>query len=279
MNPTLDNLVESSLFLWLDNLLVQKGAGFTNFSGQFSSAPSSIVGWNAYAIPQRQMVYDSSISGVQIPTGVFINNNFSGASSNLYINYNEGCVFSQTNLNNISAPYSFKDVNIYFTSQPEEKVLFEKGFSLNPRTSNTYTSLPTDPIYPCIFIKMMGGSNKTLTFDKLSSTIIPARLMFLADTSYLYRAVCSMLRDTKERFLPIFQVSQMPFNFYGGLVSGSFNFLNMQSLIQQNGNNLLYIKDVRISDFSDQINSSITPRVIGGIIDLDLESLRYPASS
>src|SRR5579864_971118 len=165
MNATLDNLVDGSVFLWLENLLVNRGAGFTNYSGQFLPTNSENVGWNCYAAPQRQIVYDSSVSGVQVPSGVYSNGTFIPVSSGLQINFYEAAVYSQATLTQpVTAAYSFKDVNIYFTSHAEEKVLFEKGFSLNPRSNNTYTSLPNEQVYPCIFIKPRAGRNKTLSF-------------------------------------------------------------------------------------------------------------------
>ncbi len=154
MKPTIDSLIESSVFLWLDNVLVEQNAGFYNYQGDLKkSATPSFSGYNSYLSPHRQWVYDSSISGAQVPTGALVGSTNTPRGTGLHLNFNNGEALMSTSPSSVKATYSFKDINIYFHNETEETVLFDKKFSLNPRTSPVPDSYQnTDAVYPCIFI-------------------------------------------------------------------------------------------------------------------------------
>ena len=279
MNPQIDHDIAASVFLWLDYVLAEKNAGFKNYTGTFTGSQTPLNGWNSYAAPQRQFVYDSSIPGSIVPTGVYIDSNFTPVSATGRINYNKGEFISTAAQSaTVSGAYSYKEVNLYNIRVNEEYVLFDKIFSENPKANGQRTEA-FEWAAPCILIRNRIGDNTTLCFDGLSSTVIPIRLTLLADTTYLYDNVRSILRDRKETFVPIFNTTELPFDFYGGLVSGSFDYTAARDTIQMDSSRLAYVKDVSISDFSMEVNSVIGTRVFGGFVDLDLELLRFPRTN
>ena len=259
-------------------MLLERGQGFYGYTGVFRHGRPAYTGVETYAAPHRQWVYDSSIPGASVPSGVYVGPNFIPRNtSGLQLDFNKGAAYFPSGQNStISGVYSYKEVNLYFTKSNEESFLFNKKFEVNPK-NDQYTSVEAaDFVYPCIIIKKRGGENKTLCFEGMASTTIPVRLTWLADTSYLYQSVCSILRDRKETFFPIFSPQEMPFNFFGDLVSGSFDYTAMSSFIGQDANRLAYLKDVRISDFTEDINNLITKNAFGGFIDLSVEIIRFP---
>ena len=67
----------SSFYLWLDHEILYKGEAFINYSGKLYSSPDpNFYNNSVYSAPFRQWVYDSSIPNANIPSGVFINNNY-----------------------------------------------------------------------------------------------------------------------------------------------------------------------------------------------------------
>lgn len=280
MKATFDTLLESSVFLWLDNLLVEKGQGFANYSGPLTKANGPIQGPSYYAAPHRQWVYDSSIAGVQVPNGISVNGVLVPAGANLKRDFNQGAaLFSTPQTQPVTAAYSYKEVNVYFTTSSEEKVLFDTKYEVNTRTFNPATRTNVaDYVYPCIIIKQSAGSNKTLSFEGLAATTIPVRLIFLAHNANLYRNVCSMLRDAQETFFPIFNTNEMPFDIYNDLDKGPFDYSEAVKTIQQDSSRLAYIREVSISDFPDRVNALFEHKAFGGFIDLDVEVLRFPRS-
>lgn len=280
MKYSIDHSIEPSTFLWLDHLLIEKNEAFASYSGSFRSTPPLVSGYYGFAAPHRQFVYDSSISGVTVPSGVFVGSTFVIDGSGVEIDFNRGqALFTSNPSQTVSAAYSYKEINIYFTNNSEKQVLFENKFVLNPRSQPRNDSFKADDIvYPCIFIKSSAGENKTLCFDGLSSTTIEVRLILLAENFYQYRAVTAALRDAKETFIPLFNPSEMPFDELNSLKFRPFDYSSSVNSIQADPNRLAYVKDVSISDFQDKVNSLIGPRVFGGFIDLELELMRFPRS-
>ena len=76
----------TSFFLWFDNFLLEKGEAYTNSTGEFFyyDDPRLDATYKAYGSPYKQWVTDSSITDAIIPTGVFINDSFSGRDEELY---------------------------------------------------------------------------------------------------------------------------------------------------------------------------------------------------
>lgn len=277
MKYSIDHSVEPSTYLWLDNLLVEKNLGFQSYSGSFRVTPSLVSGYNSYSAPHRQFVYDYSVSGASVPSGVSVGGAFVSTDAGVKIDFYRGQVlFTGSVSPTVSAAYSYKEINVYFTTSSESQVLFENKFVLNPRSQPKQENFNAkDLVYPCVFIKSSAGENKTLCFDSCSSTVIPVRLIVLAENLYQYRAITSALRDQKEGFMAIFNPDELPFDELYALKS-PFDYSARVTSIQTDCNRLAFIKDVSISDFQDKINTEIGPRVFGGFVDLDLELIRFP---
>ncbi len=306
MKYSIDHNIEPSVYLWLDNLLIEKNQGFGTFSGNFNHTTTFISGYNSFSSPHRQYVYDSTISGAVVPDGVYVDGNFlssnfvnitsdlttitsdstiftadliSIASTGASLDFYRGQALLTGSPNSIiSAQYSFKEINVYFTTNTDKQVLFENKFVQNARSKPRYDNFNAkDVSYPCIFIKSSAGKNHTLAFDGCSATNIPVRMIVLADSLFLYRAITAALRDSVETFIPIFNPSELPLNHLYSLV-GPFDYSTMANTIQQDANRLAFIKNVAISDFQDKVSNLIGPQVFAGFVDIDLELVRFPRS-
>ena len=138
MKATYINNLTSSFYLWLDHEILSKGEAFTTYSGKLYNSPDpNFPNASVYSSPFKQWVYDSSITSAYIPSGIYSGNNFVPKSvNNLKIDYGRGrAVFDNTQINPnalLSAKYSFKDYNIYYTDEREDKILFEGAYSLTP---------------------------------------------------------------------------------------------------------------------------------------------------
>ncbi len=279
MLPTIDTLVEASVFLWLDNILLKEGSGFANFAGNFTKTTGSYGGFHSYASPFRQWVYSQDVSGAQIPSGVYANGVFQTTGVAKQLDFNQGQFISTATVTApVSGSFSYKEVNLYFTNEPDEVVLFEKKYEPSRRHNPQYTSyLPTDQVYPLIFIKQSAGKNNMLCFDRMVDTSFNVRLIVLADTPYLYKSICGRIRDKKDSWLPIFNASEMPFNQFGAL-KFPFNYSNSVSSIQSDATRLAYITEVSISDLPSRVTTELHGfRIFAGIIDLTLSVYRQPS--
>jgi len=277
MKIQLDNILMSSMIMWMDNILLKKGEAFQNFNSQFYPITNIYNGFYSYGLPFKQVVSDSSISGANLLSGVYVNNSFIkvGQSGLTGINPNQGQVYftgSQAG-KTLSGTYAVKDFNIYLTNQPEEELLFETEYKIRPKTTQTATGLALESItYPCIFLKNNGGINEPFALGGQDQTMLEVRAVVLADNMFNLDAVCSILKDTARRYVPL--INPAPFNNFGSLNSGYFNYNTLTSGINLS-NDAFYITEVNISKIFANFNPRNT-QVFPAFVDFTLSNIRYP---
>jgi len=250
MKMQFDNLVTSSMMLFIDHKLCSKGEAFTNYSGQIYPIESSYYSYNTYALPFRQIIADSSISGANIMSGVYVGNTFTPVNtSNLVgINHYRGqAYFSGLASNTLSGRYSVKDFNVYLTNKPEEEILFETQYKVRPKIAQSLAGLAdnTETI-PSIFIKSNGGVNEPFGFGGIKNTMLDIRAIVIADNLYNLDAVCSILRDTNNNFVYTIESSDLGLDNLGNFTSGYYNYNNIVNN-KINSTDKLYIEEVRVS--------------------------------
>jgi len=276
MKIQLDNLLMSSMLMWMDHVILKKGEAYKNFSSRFYPVTNIYNGFYSYGLPFKQVVCDSSISGANILSGVYVNNNFKtiGQNNLTGISPQNGQVYftSGQGTNTISGNYAVKDFNLYLTNQPEEEILFESQYQARPKTTQTPTGLAIEAItYPCIFLKNNGGINQPFAFGGQDNTQILVRAVVMADNMFNLDALCSILKDTARDYVPLIN---SPFNNFGGLDSGHYNYDTLTQNIDI-GVNGFYISEVNVSKIFANLNAK-NNQVFPAFIDFTLNSIRYP---
>jgi hypothetical protein len=277
MKAQLDNILMSSMIMWMDHTILKNGQAFQNFNSKLYPITNIYSGFYTYALPFKQIVSDNSISGANVLSGVYVNNTFTTVGQNNLtgINPNNGQVYFTTsqNANTLSGNYAVKNFNIYLTNQPEEELLFETQYQTRPRTSQTATGVPIESItYPCIFLKNNGGVNEPFALGGLDNTMMQVRAVVLADNMFNLDAVCSILKDTARRYVPL--LNPEPFNAFGSLNSGYYNYNSLTANINV-GDQAFYITEVNISKIFANFNPRNT-QVFPAFVDFTLSNIRYP---
>ncbi len=280
MKSTYTANLMSSFYLWLDHEILSRGEAFINYSGKlYNSSDPSFPNNSIYGAPFRQWVYDSSIPNANIPSGVFVNNNYLPRGvSGLNIDFNKGRAILNNGIvvNNITASYSFKEYNIYYTDEREEKLLFEKSYNITPKVSQVTGSLGyLDIPYPCIFIKHRGGENIPFAFGGEDSTESMIRCIVLASNSFSLDGVISILNDSARKVFSVFNPDDFPFNYFGDFKTGnSFNYINLCK--NQPQSSLVHIDRVTISKLDEIDNAKINKKCIAALVDFELSDIRNP---
>jgi hypothetical protein len=284
MVPQFKNRLISSYLLWLDHWVLDKGRGFTNHGSYFYPTTQTYSNFYTYSAPFGQFVSDTSISGANVPTGVYLDGVAitTGQSGFLGINYAKGqCYFSTpiAGNNRISGSYAVKDFNIYLTDQPEAKLLFETKHSLRPKTYQTVTGLATDEkSIPAIFLKPNGGENKEFAFGGMDNTILRLSAVVFADSQFNLDAILSMLEDSARSSVPILTEEEMPYNKYGSFKSGSFPYTGLVAGKYEAGETA-FVSKVVTNEFDAQLFTEIktlNPDVYFSLVDITLEKPRFP---
>ena len=284
MKPQFENILMSSMVLWFDHTLIKKGEAFSNYNSEFYPITNIYNGYYTYGAPFKNLIRDESITGTNIISGVYLNNNFitTGQSGLVAINADQGQLYFSSELNNptISGNYAVKDYGIYLTNENEEKILFETKFNLNPKTTENPTGLPINAqTYPAIYLKNNGGNNTPLAFGGLDSSNINVRAIVISDSIFSMDAVSSIFKDTARTYIPIIQPSEMPFNSLNGLKS-RYNY-DLLTTGRAGTANSVYIKNVYISkNVANRTQyQDLNPDAISAFVDFELEVYRYPRSS
>jgi hypothetical protein len=270
----------SSFYLWLDHEILTRGEAFINYSGKLYNSPDPNFPNNSiYGSPFRQWVYDSSVPNANISSGIFVNGNFIDRGvSGLKIDFNKGRAIlnSGLNSNNVTATYSFKEYNIYYTDEREEKLLFEKAYNVTPKVTQVTGALGyLDTPYPCIFIKHRMGENVPFAFGGEDSTETMVRCIVLASNSFSLDGLISILSDSARKVFPVLNPDDFPFNYFGDFkLSNNFNYINLCK--NQPSNSLVYIDKVTVSKLDEIDNAKINKKCVAALVDFELSDLRYP---
>jgi hypothetical protein len=280
MKATYINNLMSSFYLWLDHEILARGEAFINYSGKLYNSPDPNFPNNSiYGGPFRQWVYDSSIPNVNIPSGISVNGNYVARNTNgLNIDFNKGRAIlnNGVNSNNVTANYSFKEYNIYYTDEREEKLLFEKAYNITPKVSQVTGALGyLDTPYPCIFIKHRMGENIPFAFGGEDSTQTMIRCIALASNSFSLDGLISILSDSARKVFPVFGPQDFPFNYAGDFKSGhNFNYKTLCA--SQLHSSLVYIDRVTVSKLDEIDNAKINKKCVAALIDFELSDIRTP---
>jgi hypothetical protein len=287
MIPQFDNILMTSMLLWMDNKIVTNGQAYTNYQSAFYPLTNMIYGYYTYGAPLKQMVIDSSISGANIISGVYVNGVFTipGQNNLSGINATEGQLYFSQPISNpskvLSGNYAIKDYNIYLTSKTEENLLFETQYQINPKTYQNPTGLPIgSETYPVIYLKYQGGKNKPLAFGGFDQTVSNVRAVILSDSVFSLDAVTSIMRDTSRTLIPLIYPNEMPFNSLGSVsVSGNnFNYINYTAN-KANTDDYLYINEVNVTKTDTRLLSatnSLNRNVYSAFVDFEVIKNRYP---
>jgi len=298
MKAQFDNQVISSFALWFEHYLLKDGEAFTNVSGANAlfydiSDTWSITGYNVYSAPFKQFVYDSSIPGATIITGVTIKDTSNISTSYqinsqelLGINYAEGQAFIKnsalTNVSSVSGNYAMKQFAVKITDEPDEKLLFETKYSSNPKYPQAQSTgnFEDQEAFPIIYIKRNGSYNEPVAFGGHDFTTIDIRAIVLADNQFNLDAVCSIFRDKSRDNFYLFQNNEYPFNYIGSLKNGVlFNYDTLVSGKRVGGGDGAAIKDVRVSRFGARSDfyDNLTANIYSAAIDFQIIKLRVPS--
>ena len=231
MKTHFNNLISSSLLLYLDNRILTNAQSFTNYSSLFYSGRNRFGSYYTYSLPYSQVVYDSSVPSCNVLTGVYLNNSLltKGQSGYVDFNYDRGeAYFNQAITGtNLSGNYAIKDFSIRLTSESEVSVLLENKFSLRPKTSQTVTGLDGQYTYPAIFIKNKSDMLDPLQFGAgAECNKNNFSIYIFADSLYKLDNIVGTITDLTRTHFGLFSDNEFPFSSLGGLRTGTYDYVS-----------------------------------------------------
>lgn len=269
----------NSFFLWFDNYLLTKGQAYTNTTGTFFNYNDQRLNpeYKIFGSAYKQWVNDSSIDGAIIPSGIYVNNTFSGRNSNLILDFENGRVLSkdlpiQTS---VTGSFSVKDFNIYFSNETEEDIIIENKYDINSRIilNNENYIPPYDQVIPAIFLSLNGASNKGFALGGMEETTISAKAVILSENNYQLDGVLSIFADSRNEVFPMIPMSNHPTNEFGDLKSGYYSYVDLKNQFPINTN--FYINNAITSKLTDKVRKSLANDIYVGFVDFEIQQHRY----
>lgn len=284
MRITYDNLAISSMVVWLDHLLVKKGDAYINHSSSFYPVRSQHDGLYAYSAPYKPFVYDTSISGPNVPTGLYLNNTFitTGTSGFTALDYRNGCAYFSSPLPanaTLSGSYAIKEYSVELTQKGEAELLFETKMNVRPEVSQSIEGVQPDEItYPVIFLRKKSSHNEEFAFGGQDNTILNVTAIVFSDSQYSLDAVLGMMRDTRYTYIPLLGASEQPLNALGDFKNGVLNYTGLTNNRVGLGSGICIenAQEIQVDRVGSFEVKKMNPDVYFGMVDFRLSFLRYP---
>jgi len=277
------NDCKASFLFWIENSILNEGQAYTNFTSKLFYNKDNRLNSNyvSYSSPFKQWVYDNSVSGAFVCSGISGSLNLTDGQSGMMIDYDNGRVILPASFGtglNISGSYAFKDFNVYLSNETEEKLLTSSKFYLNSRYNKAPTGAiaPYDIVTPAIFINALSKEDSPFALGGEKQTSITMSTVIFSETMDNLDAVISFITDKSNKSFP--QVSPLidPLNAFGGIKTGvypsGYNYSKIKSETFTPGN-LFYVESARGSKLSD--NFKTNDKNFVGIVDFEITRERY----
>jgi len=284
MKPTFSHNVMNSFFLWFDNYLMKKGDAYKTYTTKFYNYSDARLGGNKviYGSPYKQWVYDKSITGATIPSGLTINGSFlPTGTSGMKFDFDNGRVIFDsgvsTNLN-ITGTYTIKEINSYITDQPEDNLIIENKYISNSRFTVTETSIsPYNPVTPCIFASIETAHNTAFAFGGEDETKCLIKVVAFCENLYQLDGVLSVFGDSYNEFFSVIPMTSNPLGEFSeiktGLYPTGYDYNNASSAYSSQK---MFISHVETSKIRDSVLKELNPILHIGFLDFEITTYRYP---
>jgi hypothetical protein len=271
------NTLSFSFFSFLENKFTLNAEAYNNLSSKFyyiqdDRIPSTHY---RYSSPYKQFVYDRSVTGATIISGISGSFGFlSDGQSGIRIDYDNGSVLVPTGFGKnmqITGSYAVKEFNFYQSNELLESVIEENKYETNSRFKRTASGIaPYTIVMPAAIIAIRYGEKRPIALGGLQSVETYCTCVLVHnDEQYMDAALCT-LRDLKDKAFPLIPVEMDPLNQFGGLKSG-YSYETLCSQYFTPGN-LAHIETVRVSRLSDKFKAN--PNLYYGIADFKISEIK-----
>jgi len=286
MKPTFNHDVNSSFFLWLDNYLATQIDAYKTYTTKLYHYDDYRLGGNkvTYGSPYKQWIYDNSVTGATIPTGLTIDGKIlPTGTSGMMFDFENGRVIFNSGVSSgldVSGTYTVKEFNTYITDETEETLIVEGKYIENSRFTVTENYIkPYDSATPAIFISAESITNKGFALGGMDETTVIMKGVVFAESLFQLDGILSACADASERCFKLISMTNHPLaefrNLKTGLYPTGYDYINAT---KDFGGSKMFIYDVDTSKMRDSVSKELNPSINIGFIDFHLGNMRYPRS-
>ena len=279
LQAQIDHKVVISFKEFLQNKIFTKGRAFTNTTGLYYHMTGQLdQNVTVYASPYRPLIYDASISGATIITGVSGNGTLiNKGTSGLSFDYDQNRILFTTDpgVAQFSGTFALADYTIKYTTKSEDDILLNTRYVPNANFNQVTTGLDENvETYPLVYINYDPGTNEGRALGGLDSTEFSFSCYCILDNEYVLDGVLGIMRDMNQVQFGLFDTSEYPFNISGDLNNINYNYTGLMA--SKSWPNAAHVEKVTSSKLSREIMRQFGPNIFIGVVDVECSLSRWP---
>ena len=196
MKPQFQHKLATSYLLWFENFFMKKSEAYSVKTGIFTHFVDDRLPeiYESFGSEYKQMVYDSSLPNVYVPSGLYVNNNFVPFEKDKYmLDFDNGRFIASgiSSGSSVSGQFTVKDINFYYTNDTEENIVLNVQEKINQSVSNVHASYyqPYEQKIPAIYVSNDSMKNKPFAFGGMNETLTKARATIIANKSKMKKSL------------------------------------------------------------------------------------------
>lgn len=271
----------NSFFHWLDHELLENGEAYSNQTGAFYRYSDQQIpdGYSCFGSAYKQWVADSSITGANIPTGVYANGSLVGRSSDTVIDFDNGRVISSEISSSaaVTGAFAVKDFSLYTTNDDEESLVLdvvsktENERRIGSDLSYTYVK-PYDLSVPAIFVAAQTQENDPFALGGLDETVIRFNTTIFCHTKGQLDGAISFMADLARKTFYELPFDSSPYTEYGDVKNGVYNYNNTIDTSAAP----YYVRKAKGSKLADSVRRNLSTALYIGFVDFEVCKVRNP---
>lgn len=278
MKPQFQHKLATSYLLWFENYFLKKSEAYSIQTGTFINYADTRLpnGYNSFGTQTKQIIYDSSLPNVYIPSGVYVDSNFiEFDNENYFLDYdNARFIGNQIPTGAlITGTYTSKEINIYYTNDTEEGIVLNVQESIDKSVSNIHSNYydPYQQKIPAIYLSNQISQNKPFAFGGMNETLTQGKAVVMTYNSFELDTILSIFADSYNENIPFVEFDSHPINEFGSTKTGYFSYTDLQRQYP----NQIFVKNVITTKMSDKMRQNLIKFLYIGFVDFELSIFRY----
>ncbi len=248
----------SSFSLFLDHSLLDGAQAYVNVNTGLYIQNNPSINGRVYASPYKSWVYDSCVSGANIPSGVYNSSGqFLTRQSGIVIDFINGRVISNANWGSqLSGNFARKEYNIYTSTEQEFNFWLENVYGEDKSIEYSLTGANSSRFYaPCVILTNAWEENKPFALGGLDSTENIIRAYIISNSSFQQEGINSYFRDLARQYFTMVNFGDVPITSSGDLKSGYYCYNDLCSRYGVTGGFIENCYGMKISQKSNNATS------------------------
>lgn len=267
MIETSDHKILSSFKEYVSHRILNNLQAYKNKTvSLYENVDERIKNMVTYSSPYAQWVYDSSVSGANIPSVLSDGTDRSDGAKFDFVN---GRVFLPSGMTGktVTVDVAVNEMNFYIDSRSEDRFISEAKFDTLYDLAQANTYIKSDSIIAsCAFFRYRKTRTEDYSLGGLNMNTWYVRVIFLSLDQFTNIAMQNVCRNIINTYFPL--IDQTPLNEYGDVKIQDWRYTDEQTVDQSR---IVYVKDGDFVNMEIDSFSHKNPNIIVSMANFELK--------